>query len=478
MLHIPILRAGTPYSSLERTALAHFRTGEPVVEVSQANPGLIARDLAAMPRHRARLQEIAIADLLALCKRAADLFERADLPLGETSQSPEDYVQQLSATTGMPQALCRQNMGKITLVLREMEAVLGGLTRGLNLSILDRGWGHRNGQVLSFACQSDSLGAILPSNSPGVHSLWLPSIPLKVPLVLRPGNLEPWTPSRIAQAFYAAGCAPEAISFYPSSHSGASEILMRCRRSMLFGDKRTVQPWESNPGVQIHGPGWSKIVIGEDQIGRWPEFVDMMVESIAANGGRSCLNASGIWVPAHGREIAEAVAEKLARIVARPMDDPQAQVAAFPNKRVAELLSTMIDGHLAGGQAIDLTAKYRGSERLADLDGAKFVQPTLVWCERPDHPLAQAEYLFPFAAVVEVPQRELLRAMGPTLVATAITNDTDFIAELFDAPNIDRLNIGPIPTMKISWDQPHEGNLFEHLYRQRSLQLHEKAAMA
>ena len=38
------------------------------------------------------------------------------------------------------------------------------------------------------------------------------------------------------------------------------------------------------------------------------------------------------------------------------------------------------------------------------------------------------------------------------------------------ARNIDRLNLGLFPTGRISWDQPHEGNLFEHLYRQRALQ--------
>jgi hypothetical protein len=37
--------------------------------------------------------------------------------------------------------------------------------------------------------------------------------------------------------------------------------------------------------------------------------------------------------------------------------------------------------------------------------------------------------------------------------------------------HIDRLNIGPVPTYKLSWDQPHEGNLFEHLYRQRAFQI-------
>jgi hypothetical protein len=37
--------------------------------------------------------------------------------------------------------------------------------------------------------------------------------------------------------------------------------------------------------------------------------------------------------------------------------------------------------------------------------------------------------------------------------------------------NIDRLNLGPVPTIRLTYDQPHEGNLFEHLYRQRAFQL-------
>ena len=30
--------------------------------------------------------------------------------------------------------------------------------------------------------------AVLPSNSPGVHTLWLPAIPLQMGLVLKPGS--------------------------------------------------------------------------------------------------------------------------------------------------------------------------------------------------------------------------------------------------------------------------------------------------
>ena len=45
MIHFPALRWGTPYRSLEIDKVSHFDTGEAVAEVSQANPGIVARDM-------------------------------------------------------------------------------------------------------------------------------------------------------------------------------------------------------------------------------------------------------------------------------------------------------------------------------------------------------------------------------------------------------------------------------------------------
>ncbi|HEX8313037.1 MAG TPA: aldehyde dehydrogenase, partial [Chthoniobacteraceae bacterium] len=69
-----------------------------------------------------------------------------------------------------------------------------------------------------------------------------------------------------------------------------------------------------------------------------------------------------------------------------------------------------------------------------------------------------------------VPQNEMLQRIGPSLVVTAITKDPAFTEQLLDSGLIERLNLGEIPTMKISWDQPHEGNMFEFLYRRRSIE--------
>ena len=470
MLHIPILRAGMPYRSLDVARLCHVGSGEPVALVSQANRGLVARDLASAAANQRALADLSAARLLGICREAARLFMEADLPVDEEAQGPEDYVRQTSATTGLPEALCRGNMEKIHQALSQMDAVLDGLTRGLDLGVLDGGWDLDRQRPLSYICQTRALGVVLPSNSPGVHSLWAPSIPLKVPVVLKPGREEPWTPLRLARAFMAAGCPPGAFGYYPTDYAGASEILLRCGRSMLFGGDATVEAWAGDPGVQIHGPGRSKIVLGKDEVDRWEDYLDLMAASVAENGGRSCVNASGIWVPAHGLEIATALAQRLARIEALPLDHPQARIAAFARPEVARGLTELIDRRLEMGGAEDLTARFRSGERIVEREGCTFLLPTVLWCEDCEHPLANAEFLFPFVSVVQVPQEEILQRIGPTLVATAVTGNRELILELLSCAGIERLNLGAIRTDRVSWDQPHEGNLFEFLYRQRALQ--------
>ncbi len=484
MLHIPALRFGKPYESLETIEIPHHRTREPIAKISQVGGGLIARDMRKMAAARRTLAERSTEELIAICAKAAGLFMSADLPIGSEAQPPQRFVEQQSATTGMPRALCRANMDKIAGVLGNMRAVLDGLTRGLDLRVLDGASAPRpsgsdcsrvpasteDGPIVAYRSQSDCLGCVMPSNSPGVHGLWPPAITLKTPLVLKPGREEPWTPMRIMQALLAAGCPPEACGFYPTDHAGAGEILRLAGRSTLFGDVSTTLPYAGDARVQIHGPGWSKVLIGDDMADRWPEFVELMVSSIAANGGRSCLNASAVWTPRHGREIAEAVAKELAEIEARPAEDENARLCAFANPQAAEFFAGAIERDLKTPGAEDVTARFRDGERLIRLGECAYVLPTLVCCDSPDHPLANREFLLPYAAVVECPQEQMLARIGPTLVCTALTADERFADSLLASRDIDRLNIGPIPTWRIQWDQPHEGNLFEHLYTRRALQ--------
>src|ERR1051325_8347921 len=136
MLHIPILRRGSEYTSLDIARVPHHQTRETFVEVSQANAGLIRRDLGHQDLGVESLERFSTRDLVDICTRAADHFTIDPLPLGETSQTPEDYVQQVSATTGLPYVLARRNMLKIKSMLANMDSVLNGLTRNLDWEIL------------------------------------------------------------------------------------------------------------------------------------------------------------------------------------------------------------------------------------------------------------------------------------------------------------------------------------------------------
>jgi hypothetical protein len=55
-------------------------------------------------------------------------------------------------------------------------------------------------------------------------------------------------------------------------------------------------------------------------------------------------------------------------------------------------------------------------------------------------------------------------------VVSAWTDNPAWIRQLMNSPDIERLNIGSFPTNRVQWEQPHEGNLFEFLYRRRAIQ--------
>jgi acyl-CoA reductase-like NAD-dependent aldehyde dehydrogenase len=469
MLHFPILRKGEPYKSIDVIRTPHHRTRELFVEISQANAGLIRRDLLDQRTPKAALDRFTVEELTEIAARAADLFLHAELPLGDSRQSPQQYVEQLSATTGMPYVMVRRNMSKISGVMSRMDRVLSGLSRKLDPRILDSGFGEVEGQAVSYFPRTQALGVVLPNNSPGVHSLWAPAFALKIPLVLKPGSAEPWTPYRMVQAFIKAGAPKEAFSLYPADHAGGSEILRRCGRGMVFGDVGSTKVWQNDPRIEVHGPGYSKLLIGADEADNWEQYLDVMEASIVQNGGRSCVNASGIWVTKHSAEIADALAARLAKIVPLAADDENAQIAPFADGAAGKRISAMVDQDLEG--ASDVTARLRGDKnRVVEYQGCTYLLPTIVHCAA-DHPLANREFLFPFASVVEVPEDSLPEAMGPSLVVTAVTNNPKLRHRLLASPEVGRLNFGAVQTNVIDWDQPHEGNLFDHLYARRAFQM-------
>src|ERR1035438_6750659 len=150
--HLPALRRGKPYASLDRVTVNDCRTGEALARLSQVNAGVIRKDLARVGESRSALKQLSCDRLLEICSKAAGLFLKETLPLGDQghTQTPQQYVETLSATSGLPFVMVRRNMEKIAVAFLQMRAILNGLTRGLDLCIIDRGLGEQAGARISF----------------------------------------------------------------------------------------------------------------------------------------------------------------------------------------------------------------------------------------------------------------------------------------------------------------------------------------
>src|SRR5690349_8525479 len=335
--HIPVLRFGRAYESLDQFEVKDHRTGDLKATVSSVNAGVIRKDLGKIAAARASLKKFTCAQLIELSAQAGEHFLHGTLPWGDQghTQTAQQYIETLSATSGLPHVMVKRNMAKIHHALTHLKTVLNGLSRGLDLGIIDAGFGEQFGTRLTFCPTTQALGLVMPSNSPAVNSLWLPAIALKTPVVIKPGKEEPWTPYRLIQAFIAAGVPAEAFGFYPTDHEGAATSLNVCGRELVFGDKSTTDQYDSNPAIQVHGPGWSKILIGEDCIENWRDYLDVMVSAISDNGGRSCINASAVVVLRYVAEIAEPLAQRLGPVQPMAAADPEAKLSGFAYAKMA-----------------------------------------------------------------------------------------------------------------------------------------------
>ena len=466
--HIPVLRLGEEYHSLDTVELESAAGS--AVYTHTANPGLIRRDILNLEKSKAALEAVPAETLADYCEAAAELFLHEELPVGNSTQSPQQYIESLSALTKLPHTLVKMNMGKVHAAMSQIRTVIGGLTRNLPLELFDRGLSAVDDLEVNFYPVADALGVSLPSNAPAVNSLWLPAPVLKIPVLLKPGREDPFTPLRIVQSLIAAGFPKEAFGFYPTTHEGGDTILMGCGRGIAFGSDATVRKYSGFPSIQVHGTGRSKVLIGDDYLGRWADHTETLVESISANGGRSCINTSAILVPSGRDELADAVARDLAAIEPLPRDHEEALLCGFSNTEWAGSINDLIDEHLKVEGAEDVTARYRSGSRLVEMHGQTYLRPTLISCADSGHPLANTEFMFPFASVTEMPQSQMLEEIGETLVVSAWTEDAGWIRDLMNSSDIERLNIGPFPTNRVQWEQPHEGNLFEFLFRRRAIQ--------
>ncbi len=132
--------------------VVHFITGEPIAKVSQANGGLVAARYAQGEERPRGAAAISTGDeLIERIKKAADLYLNATLPMGDGTQSPDDFARQQSASTGLPEHMCQGEHGEESFRAHAHGSDARCADARPALEILSRGYGvESRGVVVSY----------------------------------------------------------------------------------------------------------------------------------------------------------------------------------------------------------------------------------------------------------------------------------------------------------------------------------------
>ena len=182
-----------------------------------------------------------------------------------------------------------------------------------------------------------------------------------------------------------------------------------------------VGAFAGDPRIELHGPGYSKVVFGADAAPTWRESLDADRQIdrrerrpfVRQRLGRVDAGAR----PRDRRRARRRASRPLSR--ARPtIRRPRSRRSSIRGSRGTS--TTRSTPGLAEPGAEDITARHRSGPRLVERDGSTYLLPTVIHCTTSAHPLANREFLFPYASVVDVTRRRDARrcpsCLGPDAV--------------------------------------------------------------
>jgi acyl-CoA reductase-like NAD-dependent aldehyde dehydrogenase len=281
-------------------------------------------------------------------------------------------------------------------------------------------------------------------------------------VAVRPGTRDPITPLRLVRALLEAGLDPEGIALLPGSHASADALVDAVDLALVYGGEDTVARMRGNDRVLVRGPGRSKVLVDgplDDAT------LDHLVTEIAADGGVRCTNATAVLTSGDPRELAEALAERLALLPVHPVTDDRAVLPVRP-LREAEALRAALDRSLDG--AVEVTARHYGDGPLGAVgSNAAALRPAVLRVDRSDHPGLGVELPFPCVWVAPWRRAEGVGPLDDSLALTLLTDDTALVQEALDSPGVRTVLHGRVPGWWKDPFLPHDGYLGQFLQEAR-----------
>lgn len=460
MLPLPLLRPSGEHHSLDRQPVVAV-DGSPLAEVHMA-PAML------MPRVVDELRDADDDDQghrLAVLSRAGELFETATVG----GQTPEGYSANQARCSGVPVNVVRRSLGRLRDETGSMaETVAAQRPRGTRRVEPVAGPTTANcDAAAAWVQKARVLGVIAPSNHPATHAGWLQALALGYRVAVRPGRRDVFTPWRLAHSLFEAGLRRGALAILPGTHAAADALVEAVDLALVYGNESTVERYRGAARVMVRGPGRSKILV-DDALS--DTTLDFLADAVAADAGVRCTNASAILVAGDHVSVAEALAERLARLPSLPPTDKSAVLPVLPAAE-ARAVRAWLDARLDG--ATDLVTE-RGGGPVADLgDGTAALRPAVITSDRLDHPHLGTELPFPCVWVGPWCAKQGLGPLKRSLAVTLLTANETLVRSALVEPSIRRVLWGPVPAWSSGPGLPHDGHLGQFLMEAKAFAVHQ-----
>jgi acyl-CoA reductase-like NAD-dependent aldehyde dehydrogenase len=393
---LPLLRGGRWYVSRDTATVpggAHL---------SLAPPIMIRDDAVRLRRARRAWRPLPPAERRAILSRAADVFRRAPVHVeGLGTQDFDDFAAAMRVCAGLPRVLVE----RWTDLLFQRPAEPPDVPTGEGATLVSL-------PANTFTCLQSVLDALATGGA-----VWI-----------RPSRREPFSSARLVGALLAAGWPAERLGYYPTAPSALPALIAATGRQVVYGGEGLAGDLaEAPPTLDLHGPGRACFVLPEGPPPDPAPLADELLDLIARDAGRFCVNVSIIAGTGDLGPLANRLAALLDHIpldphpdprpgprpeprlgrpldasCGPPLDRPTGEPAVRPRLPLAsvaaaeaERMARFVTGRLAPGGRL-LTRR----PLVLREGGRTYLAPTLVQVDRADHPLVGCELPFPFAVVV------------------------------------------------------------------------------
>lgn len=383
------------------------------------------------------LQRTPVAELLEGLATAGALFLDEGAPASADSLAPfETYQRRVTESTGLPAGWVQMSAHWLAFGFRHAAESLRAQSPTGRLNVYDDPAYERERTVgLAFAPRVRVLGATMPANDPTVYAWPALALAMKVPIVIRPSDRDPFTGIRLARALLEAGLPEAAVHVLPGKRSLGETICREADHAMAFGSEEAVAGFRSDPTVETYGPGESVAILGRDPTAR---ELDTLARGVLRAGGRACFNltriiATGSCDP---DTVAAELAGRLTDTDAGYLHDEHTDIPGFPDHETA----ARIDEAIAVDEGVDVTAEVGDrSTRLLDVANVSRLLPTVLRTDR-----LVSEYPFPFVGVTQRERSELPECLGSAYLAVII-GDGDIERRLVRSPAVRKVYAGGYP---------------------------------